>query len=106
MITLTGWNDQHVYVNPIEVAAVEPVATTESWMALSLTHPHLTPPTGTVITLAAGRTINVREDAAIVHERVRDASRSFAVRADPERVTTFEQLPDWAANPTAPEGHL
>lgn len=79
MIRLTGWEDQPVYVNPFDIAAIEPYSTTESWISAKLVAPELTAPTGSVVTLSAGRTLCVSEDSSTIHDKVVEATSSVRV---------------------------
>lgn len=79
MIRLTGWDDQPIYVNPFDIAAIEPYATTELWISAKLDAPELTVPTGSVVTLSAGRTLCVTEDATAIHAQVVAAVEQTAV---------------------------
>lgn len=70
MITLTGWNGRPVYVAPGEIAAIEPVSATDQWLrtaTVNLATVGIEAPAGSVITLAAGRSIYVTEEAETVH---------------------------------------
>lgn len=75
LIILTAWNDKQIYINPYEIAAIEPGDAGPVGMALA---PGVSVP-GAAITLAAGRTILVKEDADAACARLEEVIE----RADP-----------------------
>lgn len=67
MIALTAWNDKHIYVDPHEIAVIEPADGDVAFLAM----PPEVKVAGAVITLAAGRAIVVKEDQDAVYALIR-----------------------------------
>lgn len=67
MLILTTWNRKRAYVDPHEIAIIEPA---DAHLA-TIAGPRDIPIAGSVVTLAAGRSIAVTENADSVYEQMR-----------------------------------
>lgn len=69
MLILTTWNQKRAYVDPHEIAIIEPADAHLATIAV----PRDVQLAGSVVTLAAGRSIVVTENTDSVYEQMRAA---------------------------------
>ncbi|NEW49356.1 flagellar FlbD family protein [Nocardia cyriacigeorgica] len=67
MIALTAWNDKSIYIDPHEIAVIEPADGDVAFLAM----PPEVKVAGAIVTLAAGRAIVVKEDQDAVYALIR-----------------------------------
>lgn len=76
MIALTSWNDRPIYVDPHEIAIIEPASADPVFIA----SPEEFPVDGSVITFAAGRTVIVKEETEAIYDLIKPVIEPVRLR--------------------------